>query len=131
MLLVGIVLFAYPKVRTTHHDAFERTHRFLGWTATALVWCQVRNVSDGGTAWYSFLHSIGCASDKRLPCTERVAESRSGPRSSILAGPGHDVLHHPSMVETAQGSRQISCAFKPCHSLYFNYGDLFLVSQCQ
>ncbi|KAI0355003.1 nonribosomal peptide synthetase 12 [Trametes cingulata] len=41
MLLVGIVLFAYPKVRSTHHDAFERTHRFLGWTATALVWCQV------------------------------------------------------------------------------------------
>ncbi|KAI0755006.1 nonribosomal peptide synthetase 12 [Daedaleopsis nitida] len=40
-LLIGIVLFAYPKVRSTHHDAFERTHRFLGWTATALVWCQV------------------------------------------------------------------------------------------
>ncbi|KAL7279919.1 hypothetical protein ACG7TL_006328 [Trametes sanguinea] len=40
-LLVGIVLFAYPKVRTTHHDAFERTHRFLGWSATALVWAQV------------------------------------------------------------------------------------------
>jgi len=41
MLLVGIVLFAYPKFRSTHHDKFERTHRFLGWTATALVWCQV------------------------------------------------------------------------------------------
>ena len=40
-LLIGIVLFAYPKVRSTHHDAFERTHRFLGWSATALVWCQV------------------------------------------------------------------------------------------
>ena len=41
MLLLGIVLFAYPKARTSHHDAFERTHRFLGWTTTALVWCQV------------------------------------------------------------------------------------------
>ncbi|TBU28644.1 nonribosomal peptide synthetase 12 [Dichomitus squalens] len=41
VLLIGIVLFAYPKVRSTHHDAFERSHRFLGWTATALVWCQV------------------------------------------------------------------------------------------
>ncbi|KAI0648045.1 nonribosomal peptide synthetase 12 [Trametes meyenii] len=41
VLLVGIVLFAYPKVRTSHHDAFERTHRFLGWSATALVWAQV------------------------------------------------------------------------------------------
>nr|VWP00413.1 Uncharacterized protein [Ganoderma boninense] len=41
MLVIGIVLFAYPKVRTSHHDAFERAHRFLGWTTTALVWCQV------------------------------------------------------------------------------------------
>ncbi|KAI0801910.1 nonribosomal peptide synthetase 12 [Irpex lacteus] len=40
-LLIGIVLFAYPKTRTVHHDAFERVHRFLGWTATALVWVQV------------------------------------------------------------------------------------------
>ncbi|KAI8969609.1 nonribosomal peptide synthetase 12 [Trametes punicea] len=40
-LLVGMVLFAFPKVRSTHHDAFERTHRFLGWTAAALVWVQV------------------------------------------------------------------------------------------
>ncbi|KAH9891683.1 nonribosomal peptide synthetase 12 [Cubamyces lactineus] len=40
-LLIGIILFAYPKVRTTHHDAFERTHRFLGWSTAALVWVQV------------------------------------------------------------------------------------------
>ena len=44
MLLIGIVIFAYPKARNTHHDAFERTHRFLGWTATALVWAQVRDI---------------------------------------------------------------------------------------
>jgi len=41
MLLIGIVIFAYPKARSTHHDAFERTHRFLGWTAVALVWAQI------------------------------------------------------------------------------------------
>ncbi|SJL07723.1 related to non-ribosomal peptide synthetase [Armillaria ostoyae] len=39
--LVGIVLFAYPALRIKRHDAFERVHRFLGWTATALVWAQV------------------------------------------------------------------------------------------
>ncbi|KAG7445760.1 uncharacterized protein BT62DRAFT_1006787 [Guyanagaster necrorhizus] len=39
--LVGIVLFAYPTLRIKHHDAFERVHRFLGWTATAFVWAQV------------------------------------------------------------------------------------------
>ncbi|KAK7690040.1 hypothetical protein QCA50_006685 [Cerrena zonata] len=40
-LLIGIVIFAYPKARSTHHDSFEKTHRFLGWSAVALVWCQV------------------------------------------------------------------------------------------
>ncbi|KAF9013277.1 nonribosomal peptide synthetase 12 [Cyathus striatus] len=41
LLLVGIVVLAYPAFRSKHHDGFERVHRFLGWTATALVWCQV------------------------------------------------------------------------------------------
>ncbi|KAI0670833.1 hypothetical protein C8Q78DRAFT_974029 [Trametes maxima] len=40
-LLVGIIVFAYPKARTRHHDTFEATHRFLGWTAIALVWCLI------------------------------------------------------------------------------------------
>ncbi|KAI5117922.1 hypothetical protein M0805_002001 [Coniferiporia weirii] len=38
-LLLGIVAFAYPKFRSIAHDRFERTHRFLGWTAVVLVWC--------------------------------------------------------------------------------------------
>ncbi|KAK0504217.1 hypothetical protein EDD18DRAFT_1099436 [Armillaria luteobubalina] len=38
--LVGIVVFAYPTFRIKRHDAFERMHRFMGWTATALVWSQ-------------------------------------------------------------------------------------------
>ncbi|CAA7261580.1 unnamed protein product [Cyclocybe aegerita] len=41
LLLVGIITFAFPSFRIKHHDTFERTHRFLGWTATAFVWCQV------------------------------------------------------------------------------------------
>ncbi|KAH9891585.1 hypothetical protein C8Q73DRAFT_649944 [Cubamyces lactineus] len=40
-LLVGMIVFAYPKARTRHHDTFEMTHRFMGWTAVALVWCLV------------------------------------------------------------------------------------------
>ncbi|KAF6755967.1 nonribosomal peptide synthetase 12 [Ephemerocybe angulata] len=39
-LLVGIVAFAHPKIRAKYHDNFEMTHRFLGWSATALVWVQ-------------------------------------------------------------------------------------------
>ncbi|KAG8695696.1 hypothetical protein FRC09_008995 [Ceratobasidium sp. 395] len=40
-LLVVMVWFAYPKKRSTMHDNFERTHRFMGWAATALVWALV------------------------------------------------------------------------------------------
>ena len=41
MLLIGIVCLAYPPFRIAHHDTFERSHRFLGWSATGLVWAQV------------------------------------------------------------------------------------------
>ncbi|KAI0632060.1 hypothetical protein C8Q77DRAFT_898430 [Trametes polyzona] len=40
-LLIGILAFAYPKLRVRRHDTFEMTHRFFGWTAIALVWCLV------------------------------------------------------------------------------------------
>ncbi|KAF9589549.1 hypothetical protein IFM89_025582 [Coptis chinensis] len=31
-------LVAFPLVRHLHHNIFERTHRFAGWTALVLVW---------------------------------------------------------------------------------------------
>ncbi|KAI0822223.1 hypothetical protein BC628DRAFT_1421912 [Trametes gibbosa] len=40
-LLVGMLVFAHPKLRIRRHDTFEATHRFMGWTAIALVWCLV------------------------------------------------------------------------------------------
>ncbi|KAF8903152.1 nonribosomal peptide synthetase 12 [Gymnopilus junonius] len=40
VLLLGILVFAHPSIRSKKHNTFEKTHRFLGWTATALVWCQ-------------------------------------------------------------------------------------------
>ncbi|CAE6451292.1 unnamed protein product [Rhizoctonia solani] len=40
-LLLAMIWFAYPKKRSTAHDNFERTHRFFGWAATALVWALV------------------------------------------------------------------------------------------
>ena len=64
VLLLGIVAFAYPKFRTIAHDRFERTHRFLGWTATALVWVQVvsylqqicvRMVTFGSSTFYGWI----------------------------------------------------------------------------
>ncbi|KAG2017477.1 nonribosomal peptide synthetase 12 [Coprinopsis cinerea AmutBmut pab1-1] len=38
--LLGILIFAYPALRKKMHDTFENTHRYLGWTALALVWIQ-------------------------------------------------------------------------------------------
>ncbi|PPQ91669.1 hypothetical protein CVT25_012882 [Psilocybe cyanescens] len=40
LLLIGIVIFAHPTIRSKKHNTFEKMHRFLGWTATGLVWCQ-------------------------------------------------------------------------------------------
>ncbi|KAG5642876.1 hypothetical protein DXG03_001918 [Asterophora parasitica] len=40
-LLLTILVFVYPALRLKYHDSFEATHRFLGWSTTALVWVQV------------------------------------------------------------------------------------------
>ncbi|KDQ16571.1 hypothetical protein BOTBODRAFT_54016 [Botryobasidium botryosum FD-172 SS1] len=41
LLLISIVLFAYPPFRIVKHDSFEMIHRFAGWTATALTWALI------------------------------------------------------------------------------------------
>ncbi|RDB22261.1 Linear gramicidin synthase subunit C [Hypsizygus marmoreus] len=40
-LLLTLLIFAHPVLRKKFHDNFEATHRFLGWSATALVWVQI------------------------------------------------------------------------------------------
>ncbi|OEL36552.1 hypothetical protein BAE44_0002429 [Dichanthelium oligosanthes] len=37
-LLVLSCMAAFPLVRHLHHNVFERTHRFAGWSALALLW---------------------------------------------------------------------------------------------
>ncbi|KAI1335557.1 surfactin synthetase subunit 3 [Xylariaceae sp. FL0016] len=46
VLLAGIVGMAHPDVRAKMHDQFEWTHRFAGWTATALVWAHLIVATD-------------------------------------------------------------------------------------
>ncbi|KAK4154451.1 adenylate-forming reductase [Chaetomidium leptoderma] len=41
ILLVSILVMAYPTIRSTMHDQFEWTHRFAGWLALALVWAHI------------------------------------------------------------------------------------------
>jgi NAD(P)H-flavin reductase len=57
MLLVSILVMAYPTIRATMHDQFEWTHRFAGWLALALVWAHVVAV----TASLSSSEPLGAA----------------------------------------------------------------------
>ena len=38
ILFVSILITAYPTFRQKHHDIFERTHRFAGWSILVLFW---------------------------------------------------------------------------------------------
>ena len=38
LLFISILITAHPTFRRTHHDIFERTHRFAGWTILILFW---------------------------------------------------------------------------------------------
>ncbi len=68
-LLIGIVTFAFPKVRSVAHDKFERTHRFLGWTATAFVWAQVVSlINDYRAPGQSLGHALVMAPPFWLVC---------------------------------------------------------------
>ena len=40
-LLIAIISLAHPTFRRKHHDVWELSHRFGGWTAIALVWVQI------------------------------------------------------------------------------------------
>ncbi|KAI8634877.1 acetyl-CoA synthetase-like protein [Xylariaceae sp. FL1651] len=44
--LLAIIGMAHPDIRAKMHDQFEWTHRFAGWTATALVWAHLVVATD-------------------------------------------------------------------------------------
>ncbi|OJD34115.1 amp-binding enzyme [Diplodia corticola] len=46
LLLVGMIIMAYPAIRIKHHDSFEIVHRFAGWVALALIWVQTVLTTD-------------------------------------------------------------------------------------
>jgi hypothetical protein len=41
LLFLTIVIFAMPFVRRRVHNAFERTHRFAGWSTAAVFWALI------------------------------------------------------------------------------------------
>lgn len=40
-MFTAMLTMAYPTMRKKHHDLFERTHRFVGWSMLGLFWVQV------------------------------------------------------------------------------------------
>lgn len=40
-LFCTMIAIAYPTIRKSRHDLFERTHRFVGWTMLCLFWIQI------------------------------------------------------------------------------------------
>ncbi|RSL84929.1 hypothetical protein CEP52_016292 [Fusarium oligoseptatum] len=53
-LFVAMIAMAWPSMRKRHHDLFEKTHRFAGWTMLALFWAQTvlitRDSAPAGTS---------------------------------------------------------------------------------
>lgn len=61
-------LAAFPLVRHLHHNVFERTHRFVGWTALSLLWVFVVLTAgyDPTTRSYDLLVARKLASRQEL-----------------------------------------------------------------
>ncbi|KIK60962.1 hypothetical protein GYMLUDRAFT_43506 [Collybiopsis luxurians FD-317 M1] len=58
LLLLVIVVTAYPAFRSKRHDSFEYTHRFMGWMAVGLVWGQVVLLNNDFREHLSLAHSL-------------------------------------------------------------------------
>ncbi|KAF2435911.1 acetyl-CoA synthetase-like protein [Tothia fuscella] len=58
LLFLGILVMAYPTVRQKYHNAFELSHRWLGWTILVLLWVQTILVTDSLRNQAPFGHSL-------------------------------------------------------------------------
>lgn len=50
VLFFVMFAMAWPSIRKKHHDLFEQTHRFVGWTMLVLFWAQVVSMSNDSKA---------------------------------------------------------------------------------
>ncbi|KAL6615577.1 hypothetical protein ACP70R_037847 [Stipagrostis hirtigluma subsp. patula] len=64
-LLALSSMAAFPLVRHLHHNVFERTHRFAGWSALALLWAFVVLSTGYDPATASYANLTGAALVKR------------------------------------------------------------------
>jgi hypothetical protein len=111
VLLCGIVVFAHPRLRSVKHDAFEWIHRFLGWSAVALVWPQV----------------ILLVNDYKSPQqTLRNAMAHSAAFWMVVVLTLSLALPWMRLRKVNVRSEVLS---SHCVRLYFDYGNLFLPTQ--
>lgn len=64
-LLALSCLAAFPLVRHLHHNAFERIHRFAGWTALALLWAFIMLTISYDPISKSYSNELGSTLIKR------------------------------------------------------------------
>jgi hypothetical protein len=60
-LLLGICGLSHPEIRAKHHDLWEASHRFGGWTALIIIWVQTflatRDLNPGIAPSIAYIHS--------------------------------------------------------------------------
>jgi hypothetical protein len=57
-LAVLVTVCAAPPVRARAHNVFENTHRFGGWTATALFWALIVDLGAGLGSWQTWVLAL-------------------------------------------------------------------------
>ncbi|WP_200831864.1 amino acid adenylation domain-containing protein [Aquimarina sp. AU474] len=57
-ILIFMIIMALPKLRAKHHNNFEKSHRFGGWSALLLFWVQMILVIQEQNQELSFLEAI-------------------------------------------------------------------------
>ncbi|KAF8768997.1 hypothetical protein HU200_007038 [Digitaria exilis] len=77
-LLALSCLAAFPLVRHLHHNVFERTHRFAGWSALALLWVFVLLSAAG---YDPATGAMKCGSPLPLPSSSSCHGSPRSPLS--------------------------------------------------
>ncbi|KAJ7095859.1 nonribosomal peptide synthetase 12 [Mycena belliarum] len=102
LLLLGIVVFAHPSLRSKRHDYFERVHRYFGWTSIILVWGQV----------------VMLTNDYRGPKSLSYALVHSAPFWMLLVMSGSIILPWLRLRKVPVRSEVLS---KHAVRLYFSY----------
>src|SRR3990167_666777 len=111
LMIVFMCFFALPFVRNKHHNIFEWTHRFCGWTATGVL---VAHAAVAQGAWFPFTPGFSLALSIGMLVfypwllirrNSSVKVLKVGPRAIALA-------FEPGVVESPPGTA-IKFSFSP------------------